>query len=69
MRIWDANRHLRRCEALSDRRFNDFRNASSEARSRVGESDQFRPLPSRARLAGSDALHANCRTKNIRSAR
>ena len=38
-------------------------------RSRVGESDQFRPLPSRARLAGNDTLHANCRTKNISSAR
>ena len=34
-----------------------------------GESDQFRPLPSRARLAGNDTLHANCRTKNISSAR
>jgi hypothetical protein len=38
-------------------------------RSRVGESDQFRPLPSPARLAGNDTLHANCRTKNISSAR
>jgi|SRR5271154_1759960 hypothetical protein len=38
-------------------------------RSRVGESDQFRPLPSRARLAGNDTLHANCRTKNLSSAR
>jgi hypothetical protein len=28
-----------------------------------GQSDQFRPLPSRARLAGNDTLHANCRTK------
>src|SRR5271155_955563 len=39
------------------------------SRSRVGESDQFRPLPSRARLSGNDTLHANCRTKNISSAR
>src|SRR6476661_6839279 len=34
-----------------------------------GESDQFRPLPSRARLAGNDTLDANYRTKNISSAR
>ena len=34
-----------------------------------GESDQFQRLPSRARLAGNDTSHANCRTKNISSAR
>ena len=30
-----------------------------------GESAEFQPLPSRARLAGNDTSHANCRAKNI----